>query len=80
MTKHTMLLPRRIFSVESEAFVEQVFYNKAVRKNFSKLTGKHLCQSLVFSKVTGYRSFPNFPAPLCCATVEHLQAFDSVQY
>ena len=26
---------------------------KGVLRNFAKLTGKHLCQSLIFNKVTG---------------------------
>ena len=30
-----------------------VLLNKAVLKNFAKLTGKHLCQSLYFNKVAG---------------------------
>ena len=30
-----------------------VLYKKSVLKNFSKLTGKHLCQSLFFNKVVG---------------------------
>ena len=30
-----------------------VLYKKSVLKNFSKLTGKHLCQSLSFNKVVG---------------------------
>ena len=30
-----------------------VFFKKGVLKNFTKLTGKHLCQSLFFNKVTG---------------------------
>ena len=29
------------------------FYKKGVLKNFAKLTGKHLCQSLFFNKVAG---------------------------
>ena len=31
----------------------KVFYKKDVLKNFAKFTGKHLCQSLFFNKVTG---------------------------
>ena len=31
----------------------EVFCKKGVLKNFTKLTGKHLCQSLFFSKVAG---------------------------
>ena len=27
-----------------------VFYKKDIFKNFAKLTGKHLCQSLIFNK------------------------------
>ena len=27
----------------------EVFYKKAVLKNFAKVTGKHLCQSLFFN-------------------------------
>ena len=29
-----------------------MFYTKGVLRNFTKLTGKHLCQSLFFNKVT----------------------------
>ena len=31
----------------------EVFCEKAVLRNFAKLTGKHLCQSLFFNKVAG---------------------------
>ena len=31
----------------------EVFYEKGVLRNFAKFTGKHLCQSLLFYKVTG---------------------------
>ena len=31
----------------------EVFCKKGVLKNFSKFTGKHLCQSLFFNKVAG---------------------------
>ena len=31
----------------------EVFCKKAVLKTFAKFTGKHLCQSLFFNKVTG---------------------------
>ena len=30
---------------------------KAVPKNFAKLTGKHLCQSLLFNNVAGLAKF-----------------------
>ena len=33
----------------------EVFYKKCVLRNFVKLTGKHLCQSLFFNKVIGLR-------------------------
>ena len=33
----------------------EVFYKKRVFKNFTKLTRKHLCQSLFFNKVPGLR-------------------------
>ena len=31
----------------------EVFYKKGVLKNFTKFTGKNLCQSLFFNKVAG---------------------------
>ena len=33
----------------------EVFYTKGVVKNFEKLTGKHLCPSIIFSKVAVLR-------------------------
>ena len=33
----------------------EVFCNKVVLRNFTKFTGKHLCQSLFFNKVAGLR-------------------------
>ena len=32
---------------------QEVFCNKGVLKNFTKFTGKHLCQSLFFNKIAG---------------------------
>ena len=32
-----------------------VLYKKDVLKNFTKFTGKHLCQSLFFNKVAGLK-------------------------
>ena len=32
-----------------------MFYKKSVLNNFSKFTGKHLCQSLLFNKIAGLR-------------------------
>ena len=33
----------------------EVFHKNDVLKNFAKLTGKHLCQSLFFDKIAGLR-------------------------
>ena len=33
----------------------EVFCKKGILRNFAKFTGKHLCQSLFFNKVTGFR-------------------------
>ena len=33
----------------------EVFCKKGVRRNFTKFTGKRLCQSLFFNKVAGLR-------------------------
>ena len=33
----------------------EVFFTKGILKNFAKLAGKHLCQSLFFKKVAGFR-------------------------
>ena len=33
----------------------ELFYKKCALKNFAKFTGKHLCQSLFFNKVAGFR-------------------------
>ena len=34
----------------------EVFCKKCVLRNFTKFTGKHLCQSLFFNKLTGLRT------------------------
>ena len=66
----------------------KVFCKKVVLRNFTKFTGKHLCQSLFFNKVAGlrpacllkwrlrYRCFPVNFAKLQRTTVltEHLRA------
>ena len=31
----------------------QMFYKTGALKNFTKLMGKHLCQSIIFNKVAG---------------------------
>ena len=38
----------------------EVFCKKGVLRNFTKFTGKHLCQSLFFNKVTDLRPACNF--------------------
>ena len=35
---------------------QKVFFKKGVLRNFAKLTGKRLCQSLFFNKVAGRRN------------------------
>ena len=37
----------------------EVFFKKGVLRNFTKFTGKHLCQSLFFNKVAGLRPEQN---------------------
>ena len=44
----------------------EVFCEKGVLRNFSKFTGKHLCQSLFFGKVAGLR-----PATLLKEKLSH---------
>ena len=41
--------------IPPEAVVRRCSVNKGVLKSFSKLTGKHLCQSLSFNKYAGLR-------------------------
>ena len=52
-----------------------VFYKKGVLRNFTKFTGKHLCQSLFFNKVAGL-------TPLCSDFVitDYWVLFDFVNY
>ena len=38
-----------------EAVVQRCSVKKGVLRNFTKFTGKHLCQSLFFNKVAGLR-------------------------
>ena len=40
---------------EERSSRQDVFCKKSVLRNFAKFTGKHLCQSLFFNKVTGLR-------------------------
>ena len=39
----------------TEAVSQGFSVKKGVLRNFAKFTGKHLCQSLLFNKVTGLR-------------------------
>ena len=41
----------------SEAVVRRCSVKKGVRRNFTKFTGKHLCQRLFFNKVAGLCNF-----------------------
>ena len=50
------------FLLEFAAFIyfctaPEVFYKKGVHRNFTKFTGKHLCQSIFFNKVAGLCNF-----------------------
>ena len=40
---------------EKQKHSPEVFVKKVVLKNFQKFSGKHLCQSLFFNKVVGWR-------------------------
>ena len=40
-----------VFSIRTEAATRGVLCKKGVLRNFTKFTGKHLCQSLFFNKV-----------------------------
>ena len=41
--------------ISREAFAQRCSVKKGVLRNFTKFTGKHLCQSLFFNKVAGLR-------------------------
>ena len=43
----------------------EVFCKISVLKNFTKFTGKHLCQSLLFNKVAGLRPATLLKKKLC---------------
>ena len=57
----TMIL-HSVYSIRSVKYVfsgssrSNVFCKKSVLRNFTKFTGKHLCQSLFFNKVAGLKS------------------------
>ena len=43
----------KIFSVKKQP--PEVFCEKGALRNFTKFTGKHLCQNLFFNKVAGHK-------------------------
>ena len=51
ITSYTFLL---VFKIPQKQPPEML-YKKIVLKNFAKITGKHLCQSLFFNNVAGSR-------------------------
>ena len=48
---------QNIFSINRSSH-QSCSIKNGVHRNFTKFTGKHLCQSLFFNKVTGLRCFP----------------------
>ena len=46
---------RGITELDFQKQPPEVFYKKGFLKNFAKFIGKHLCQSLVFNKVAGFK-------------------------
>ena len=75
--------PLVVFPTETKAVVQSCSVKKGVLENFSKFTGKHLCQrpAILFKKVLWHRCFPvNFKkfsrtpffyrTPLVAASVE----------
>ena len=53
--KPATLLKRRLRCRCFRSSHQRCSISKGVLRNFSKLTGKHLCQSLFFNKVAGLR-------------------------
>ena len=52
-----------------------MFCKKVVLRNFSKLTGKHLCQSLLFNKVAGSKNTFFHRKPMLAASIEPLKYY-----
>ena len=42
--------------LKSRSSHQRCFVRKGILRNFAKLTGKHMCQSLFFNKVAGLRA------------------------
>ena len=45
------VLYKKVMQTNSEAVGQRCSVEKSVLKNFSKFTGKHMCQSIFFNKV-----------------------------
>ena len=57
-----------------------MLFEIGVLKNFTKLLGKHLCRSLAFNKVAGFRLFKNtffYRTPPVAASVFWIEIPDS---
>ena len=52
---------KRALSLAYRSRRPEVFFKKSVLRNYVKFTGKHLCQSLFFNKVTGLRLLTKRP-------------------
>ena len=52
---HHIYVQSHLIIIQSRSSHPEVFCIKGVLRNFAKFTGKHLCQSLFFSKVAGLR-------------------------
>ena len=52
----TYLWPSLINQAKESSSRPEVFREKGVLRNFTKFTGKHLCQNLVLNKVAGLKS------------------------
>ena len=50
----------------AEAFIRRCSVKKIVPKNFTKFTGKHLCQGLSFDKIVGLRPASAFSLDSVC--------------
>ena len=67
-----------IFSLDYQKQPPEVFCKKDVLRNFTKFTGKHLCQSLFFNKIVGLETLAQvFSCEFCemsknIFSIEHL--------
>ena len=53
MVSHFLITKYVEYANFADATEAEVFYRKGALRNFTKFTGKHLCQSLFFNKVAG---------------------------